>query len=126
MRNSDGFEQAIQSFSGEIKEIARQARILIYTIFPEVVEVVWVRQKNTGFGTGLKKNTEHFCWIMPATNHVNLGFNYGAELPDPKNLLVGTGKLFRHIKIKSVEDLSNPDLIQLLKYSTTYRVLGKF
>lgn len=122
MKNSEDFEQAIQSFSDEIKEIARQTRILIYKVLPEVVEVVWIKQKNTGFGTGPRKKTEHFCWIMPAMKHVNLGFNYGAELPDPKDLLEGTGKLFRHHKIRSVEDLSNPDLINLLKYATTYRV----
>lgn len=122
MENNEEFEQAIQSFSDEIKKITRQTRKLIYKVLPEVVEVVWIRQKNTGFGTGLKKKTEHFCWVMPATKHVNLGFNYGAELPDPKNLLEGTGKLFRHYKVKSVEDLSNPDLIKLLKYATTYRV----
>ena len=122
MENNEEFEQAIQSFSDEIKEIARQTRKLIYKVLPEVVEVVWIRQKNTGFGTGPKKKTEHFCWVMPATNHVNLGFNYGSELPDPKNLLEGTGKLFRHYKVKSVADLSNPDLIKLLEYSTTYRV----
>lgn len=59
---------------------------------------------------------------MPAKNHVNLGFNYGAELPDSDNLLEGTGKLFRHIKIKYVEQLSDKSLIALLKYSTGYRV----
>ncbi|RAJ17541.1 uncharacterized protein DUF1801 [Gelidibacter algens] len=122
MENNEEFEQTIQTFSDGIKEIARQTRKLIYKVLPEVVEVVWIRQKNTGFGTGPKKKTEHFCWVMPATNHVNLGFNYGAELPDPKNLLEGTGKLFRHYKVKSVKELSNPDLIKLLKYSTTYRV----
>ncbi len=122
MRNSEEFEQAIRGFSEEIKFIARETRNLIYNVFPEVVEVVWIRQKNTGFGTGPKKKTEHFCWIMPATNHVTLGFNYGAELPDPKNILEGIGKLFRHYKIKSVDELSNPDLIQLLKYATTFRV----
>ena len=122
MENNKEFEKAIHSFPIEIKEIARQTRNLIYKVFPEVVEVVWIRQKNTGFGTGPKKKTEHFCWIMPATNHVNLGFNYGAELPDPQNLLEGTGILFRHYKVKSVADLSNPDLIKLLKYATTYRV----
>ena len=122
MKNSEAFEQAIQSFSAEIQGIARQTRKLIYKVLPEVVEVVWIRQKNIGFGTGPKKKTEHFCWLMPATNHVNLGFNYGAELPDPKNLLEGTGKLYRHYKVKSLDDLSNPDLIKLLTYSTTYRV----
>ena len=122
MKNSEEFEQAIQSFSAEIQEIARQTRKLIYNVFPDVVEVVWIRQKNIGFGTGPKKKTEHFCWLIPTTNHVNLGFNYGAELPDPKNLLEGTGKLYRHYKVKSLENLSNPDLIKLLTYSTTYRV----
>lgn len=66
--------------------------------------------------------TEHFCWLMPATNHVTPGFNYGAELPDPKKLLEGTGKLFRHFKVRSDEDLLNPDLYQLIKFATTYRV----
>jgi hypothetical protein len=121
-KSNEQFEKAIESFSDYIKNIARQTRQLIYIILPNAVEVVWVHQKNTGFGTGIKKKTEHFCWLMPATNHVNLGFNYGAELPDPTNLLEGTGKLFRHIKIKSVEQLSDKDLIKLLKYSTTYRV----
>ncbi|HEY5370992.1 MAG TPA: DUF1801 domain-containing protein [Hanamia sp.] len=122
MKPDKEFEQAIQSFPEEIKAIARQTRKLIYKVLPQVVEVVWVRQKNTGFGTGPKKKTEHFCWVMPATNHVNLGFNYGAELPDPKSILEGTGKLFRHYKVKSLKDLSNPDLIRILKYATTYRV----
>lgn len=122
MKYNEEFEQAIESFSDEIKEIARETRKLINKVLPEVVEVVWIRQKNTGFGTGPKKNTEHFCWVMPASKHVNLGFNYGAELSDPKNLLEGTGKLFRHYKVKSIEDLSNPDLIAILKYATTYRV----
>ena len=121
-KNNEEFDKAIQSFSPDIKNIARQTRKLIYDILSNVVEVVWVKQKNTGFGTGIKKKTEHFCWIMPASKHVNLGFNYGAERPDPKSLLEGTGKLFRHIKIRSVEQLSDKDLIKLLKYSTTYRV----
>ena len=122
MNHSEDFEKAIESFSEEIKELAWQTRELIYTSFPEVVEVVWVKQKNAGYGTGVKKMSEHFCWIMPATNHVTLGFNYGAELPDPKDLLEGTGKLFRHYKVKCLADLSNPDLYKLIKFTTTYRV----
>lgn len=122
MENNEEFEQVIENFSEEIKELARETRKLIYQILPEVVEVVWVKQKNIGYGTGIKKKSEHFSWLMPATKHVSLGFNYGAELPDPKNILEGTGKLFRHYKIRSVEDLSNPELVSLLKYATTYRV----
>lgn len=121
-KNNNDFEEVIGGFSEEIKNLTRQTRSLIHKILPEVVEVVWIQQKNIGFGTGLKKKTEHFCWLMPATHHISLGFNYGTELPDPKGMLEGTGKLFRHVKIKSSDDLSNPDLIELIKFSTTYRV----
>lgn len=84
--------------------------------------MVWIRQKNTGFGIGTKKQTEHFCWLMPSTNHVNLGFNYDAGIPDPQYILEGSGKLFRHFKINLFEELSNPYLTSLLKYASTYRV----
>ena len=126
MKSNEEFEQVIDNFSEEIKEITRETRKLIYQILPEVVEVVWIKQKNIGFGTGFKKKTEHFCWLMPVSKHVTLGFNYGAELPDPENILEGTGKLFRHYKVKSVENLSNSDLIQLIKFATTYRVKAIF
>lgn len=59
---------------------------------------------------------------MPTKNHVNLGFNYGAELPDPEHLLKGTGKLFRHVKIRSADQLIDPALRALVRYATTYRV----
>ncbi|MEO5585969.1 MAG: DUF1801 domain-containing protein [Flavobacteriales bacterium] len=115
-------EQVIESFSAPTRSLAREARKLIHRILPEVVEVAWVKQKNIGFGTGIKKSTEHFCWLMPATKHVTLGFNYGAELPDPSHLLEGTGKLFRHVKISSAEQFKDPALIALLRFATTYRV----
>lgn len=60
MEDNKEFEQAIQSFSDEIKEIARQTRKLIYKVLPEVVEVVWIRQKNTEFGTGPRKKPSIF------------------------------------------------------------------
>lgn len=120
--NNEEFEKAIESFSPEIRNLACETRKLIYHLLPQVVEVVWVHQKNTGFGTGAKKKTEHFCWLMPASKHINLGFNYGAELPDTNHLLEGTGKLFRHVKIKSVQQLEDKALLELLKFATTYRV----
>jgi hypothetical protein len=53
---------------------------------------------------------------------VNLGFNYGTELPDPEGLLQGSGKLLRHVKITTPEDLSNPALRRLVEAATTHRM----
>ena len=61
MKQDEEFEQAIVSFPSYIQELAHETRNLIHKVLPQVVEVVWVRQKNTGFGTGIKKKTEHFC-----------------------------------------------------------------
>jgi hypothetical protein len=45
-----------------------------------------------------------FCHAVLYRKHVNLGFNRGAELPDPDTLLDGTGKLIRHVRITTVDD----------------------
>jgi hypothetical protein len=41
-----------------------------------------------------------FAYVDAFTAHVNIGFFQGAELPDPKGLLEGSGKFMRHIKLR--------------------------
>jgi hypothetical protein len=48
--------------------------------------------------------------IAVYSRHVNLGFNEGATLGDPKGILQGDGKRVRHITIKSVADLQRPEI----------------
>lgn len=40
-----------------------------------------------------------FGYVNVFTAHVNVGFFYGAALPDPARLLQGTGKSMRHVKL---------------------------
>jgi hypothetical protein len=40
-----------------------------------------------------------FGYVGVYRAHVNVGFFYGAELPDPARLLEGTGKSGRHVKL---------------------------
>lgn len=116
------FESILSNVDPALQDLAREIRALIYRMMPHVVEVVWARQKNAGYGTGPKKMSEHFCWIAPFQRHVLLGFNYGSELPDPTHLLEGTGKLFRHVKLRSPDELSNPALHTLLEVASKHRV----
>jgi len=51
--------------------------------------------------------TEHFCYIGAHARHVNLGFNYGAQLPDPQHVLEGSGKKFRHVKVRDIDDATS-------------------
>ena len=41
---------------------------------------------------------------------MNLGFNDGATLDDPKGILKGTGAQIRHITIKTPEEIRRPEI----------------
>jgi hypothetical protein len=115
------FDEALSGSSSHVEEIARQLRDLIIEVYPEVVKVPWPEQRIVGYGVGPKKMSEHFCYIGAHRDHVNLGFYYGAELPDPKGLLEGTGKKLRHIKIRDKEESAQPALRHLLQVSLEER-----
>jgi hypothetical protein len=115
-----GFDEIVDQDSPQVGKLAQQARDLIRVIMPEVVEVAWPRQRIISFGIGQKKMSEHFCYLGLFKNHMNLGFYYGADLPDPQGLLEGTGKLLHHIKITSGDQLEMPVVHRLLEAASQY------
>jgi hypothetical protein len=56
-----------------------------------------------------------FGYVNAFTAHVNVGFFRGAEIADPKNLLEGTGKLMRHVKLGPGRDVDAAALTKLIK-----------
>ena len=114
------FDDVIAEASPEVKEIAHAARALLAEAMPGLTEVPWRHQKTVGYGVGPKKMSEHFCYLAPHTHHVNLGFMYGAELDDPEGLLEGNGKLLRHIKIRSLEELRRPAVKSLVEQASNH------
>lgn len=121
MKQKDLFEIIITNYEEDIKKIARAVRAIFYEVYPEVHETIWERQGLSGYGIGPKKMSQHFGWIMIAKNHVNMGFNYGTSLPDQTNLLEGTGKNMRHIKIKELSELNNPEIKILIESAISER-----
>jgi hypothetical protein len=122
---SNGLEEMTAAFDLHVRDLASRTRSLIVDVYPEVVEIPWPRQNVAGYGIGPKKMSEHFCYIALYKDHLNLGFNQGAELPDPEGLLEGPGKMLRHTKIAESEDLHNPALRRLLEAALDHRVSTK-
>ncbi len=118
------FDEALSGSRSQVKEIAKRLRKLIIDLFPEVVEVPWPKQKIIGYGVGPKKMSEHFCYIGAHREHVNLGFYYGAELSDPEEILEGTGRKLRHIKVREVKEVTQPALRHLVQSSLEERKKG--
>ncbi len=55
-----------------------------------------------------------FAYVNAFTAHVNVGFFRGAELADPAQLLEGTGKYMRHVKLRPESDADFTALINLV------------
>ncbi len=121
------FHEVVLGHTPEVQRLAWLSRDLVLDSLPVVVEVCWPRQGTAGYGVGPKKMSEHFCCIVPHRAHVNLGFFYGADLVDVSGLLEGTGKLLRHVKLRSDTDLENPGLVTLIAEASQYlpKLLGR-
>ena len=70
------------------------------------------------YGAGYK---DLICTIILSKKGTKLGFYKGSELPDPKKLLTGSGKVHRYVEISSEEDVRNPALLELLEHAVVAR-----
>jgi hypothetical protein len=59
-----------------------------------------------------------FAYVNAFKTHANVGFFYGAMLPDPAELLKGAGQRMRHVKLRPGEEinLTALDALILLAY----------
>ena len=119
------FADVVATSSPEAQAIAWATRELVYDVLPETVEVVWPRQRTVGWGTGPRKYSEQFCYLLPSGRHVTLGFYRGGERPDPSGLLPGgettpdrNGLSMRSLRLTSVADVQRPELRALLQVAT--------
>jgi hypothetical protein len=109
------FDEVIDGLDPDVLAITKALKSLIASIHGEFVEISWPRQKIASYGVGPKKMSEHYAYIAPQKNYVNLGFYHGVALEDPAGLLEGAGKRLRHIKIVSLSDVTTKDIVRLLK-----------
>ena len=108
------FSTFLASYSKEVQDTARAARQLILELVPGAVEVVDARTAVIGFGygTGYK---DMVCTLILSKGGVKLGLVGGASLPDPRNVLEGSGKVHRYVALGRPADLRRPGVRPLLR-----------
>ena len=116
------FRGILEGRPADVAAIALAARRLVFDVLPQTVEVVWPTQRTSGYGTGPRKMTDHFAWILPYERHVAMAFPYGVELDDPAGLLQGTGAKIRNVRLESLDDVARPELRRLLEVAVGHRV----
>jgi hypothetical protein len=100
--------------SPEVRSLALKARALVPDLILDAQEQIDAPAKLLGYGFG-PKYADTICVIMLAKAWVTLGIYRATELPDPDHLLEGTGKVHRHVKLKTEKDVESPALRALLE-----------
>jgi hypothetical protein len=98
----------LSAYDAKIATLALAVRPFVLTEVPNASESIYDAYNAVAMGysfTGRLK--ESFCHVAVYSKHVNLGFNRGADLADPRGLLQGTGKQVRHVTIREATDLNN-------------------
>ena len=132
-RNSKAVRQPIPEllkflvpYDPTIQKLALEVRAYLLTIEPRATETIYDAYNAVAIGysfTGRLK--ECYCHVAVYPKHVNFGFNRGADLDDPKKILLGTGSQVRHVTIRDKSDLANPYLKGLVKAAiVNARALG--
>ena len=106
-------DNILSKYSEPIAELGHKLRSYIKSQLPDIQEVADMPANIIGYGYGPGyKNM--ICTIIPSKSMMKLGFYKGSELPDPKGLLTGKGKVHKYIEIKKKEDFENPAVAELL------------
>lgn len=87
------------------KEICKRVRQIIIKTCPDLEESM----KN-----GVPSFEEKY-YIVGLKDHVNIGFSIEGLTPEELNLFEGKGKLMRHIKVYSLNEIDEKKIIKLLK-----------
>jgi hypothetical protein len=109
-------EDFFANYDPKVEEICTQLREIALELLPETEEILFEGWKNISYGTGKSHGDKDLIiYIAPLKDSVNLGFYRGTVLLDEKKLLKGTGKLLRHLKLKSINDYQIADIKNLIE-----------
>jgi hypothetical protein len=99
----------------DLIDLFADLRQFLLEIYPDSNELLYHTHALTNVFSLTPKLGDAFCHIPVYTKHLNLGFNKGAALDDPDQLLQGTGKWIRHIPVSSPEDYRNEPTEKLVR-----------
>ena len=106
----------LKPYDREIRDLALQLRTLVLEEMAPCYENIYDAYSAVAIGYGTSDRlSDGILHIAVYEKGVNLGFNHGATLPDPKGILEGKGSRIRHIKIRSEQDLARPELRAYIK-----------
>jgi hypothetical protein len=120
VRQSDATEEQqlagfIEKFDSKNAALIRSVRKVLRKRLPTANELVYDNYNFFVIGYCLtERPSDCILSIAAGANGVGLSFYYGAALPDPHKLLLGSGSQNRFIRIESAATLMRPEVEDLI------------
>jgi hypothetical protein len=105
----------IEKFDAKNAALIRSVRKVLRKRLPTANELVYDNYNFFVIGyCSTERPSDCILSIAAGANGVGLSFYYGATLPDPHKLLLGSGSQNRFIRIDSAETLTRPEVEELI------------
>jgi hypothetical protein len=105
----------IKKFDSKNAALIRSVRTVLRKRPPTANELVYDNYNFFVIGyCSTERPSDCILSIAAGANGVGLSFYYGATLPDPRKLLLGSGSQNRFIRIESVSTLTRPEVEELI------------
>lgn len=114
MEARNKIDDFLSGYSEEVFTNALELRNVLFANLPGITEQVDIPAKMIAYCYG-QQYAEMICTIIPSKKGLKLGFYKGVDLPDPGNLLEGTGKISRYIEIRSADQIKSTALKKLIE-----------
>lgn len=106
----------IAKFEPANARLIRALRAELRKLLPSAVEIVYDNYNFFVIGyCTTERPSDCIVSLAAAANGVGLSFYYGASLPDPQHLLLGSGKQNRFVRLPDVKALRSPEVRALIK-----------
>lgn len=104
----------IDRFDPKEQQLIRSVRAAVRKRFPTANELLYDYGHSLVIGySPTDRGIESIVAIAARADGVRL-YLHGARLPDPKKLLLGSGKLARYVAVEAAERLAHPDVEALM------------
>src|SRR5262249_2857587 len=114
MSNATGIEALLAPYPLDVRDVALAARAFLAEVLPGAAETLDESAKLLGYGYG-PGYTGLVCTLLLSKTGVKLGIVRGSDFPDPKQLMQGSGKVHRHVQLRTTADLKKRGLKPLIK-----------
>ena len=108
----------LSPYPKEVQDLTLGARLRLHEIVGSASDLFF--DATSAVCSGLSYTGEprdNFVNLAVYANHVTLIFPWGVKLNDPENVLRGEGKRVRNIRLKGIETLHDPVVVDLIRQS---------